>query len=136
MLRTQPPRSALSEPWFDACNNGRLLIQHCRSCASYQFYPRIVCRACGAGDPQWVEACGRGLIASFSIVRHAISEAYSAPYVVALVDLQEGPRLMTNIVNCDLEQISIGMRVSLQFESWGDGLSMPVFTADASPGGL
>lgn len=128
MLRTQPTRSAFSEPWFEACNAGRLLIQHCGGCGHYQFYPRIVCRHCGAAEPAWVEASGRGVIASFTVVRRPISEAYAAPYVVALVDLEEGPRMMSNIVSAVQDDLQIGMAVSLRFESWSDDVALPVFT--------
>ncbi len=127
MLRTQPTRSALSEPWFDACKHERLLIQQCSACGSYQFYPRILCTHCDARDPTWVEASGSGRIASFTVVRRAVSEAYEAPYVVALVDLEEGPRLMTNIVDCAPEAVRIGARVSVRFEPWGADVDLPVF---------
>ncbi len=132
MLRTQPTRSALAEPWFEACNEGRLLIQQCPACGHYQFYPRIVCAACSSGDPEWVEASGVGSIASFTVVRHAVSKAYEAPYVVALVDLEEGPRLMTQIVGCAPQDVEIGQKVQLRFESWGDDVSLPVFALDAA----
>ncbi|MEO1081695.1 MAG: Zn-ribbon domain-containing OB-fold protein [Pseudomonadota bacterium] len=128
MLRTQPTRSALSQPWFDACKEGRLLLQKCSSCGAYQFYPRILCTHCGARDPEWVEASGAGRIASFTVVRRAVSPAYDAPYVVALVDLEEGPRLMTNIVDCAPEAVRIGARVGVRFESWGDDVDLPVFS--------
>jgi len=127
MHRTQPPVSALSKPWFDACNRGQLLIQQCGVCASFQFYPRILCAQCGARDPAWVEASGSARIASFTVVRRAVSEAYDAPYVVALVDLVEGPRLMTNIVDCVPEALRVGTEVSVRFESWGGDVSLPVF---------
>ncbi|MEM6774384.1 MAG: Zn-ribbon domain-containing OB-fold protein [Pseudomonadota bacterium] len=132
MQRTQPTRSALSEPWFDACNEGRLLLQKCSSCGAYQFYPRILCTHCGARDPQWVEASGAGRIASFTVVRRAVSKAYEAPYVVALVDLEEGPRLMTNIVDCAPEAVRIGARVGVRFDSWGDDVDLPVFTLNTA----
>jgi len=128
MLRTQPTRSAFSEPWFQACSEGRLLIQRCNDCGHYQFYPRIVCRDCGAREPAWVEASGRGLLASFTVVRRPVTEAYQAPYVVALVDLEEGPRMMSNIVSALPEDLEIGMAVSLRFESWSDDVALPVFT--------
>jgi uncharacterized OB-fold protein len=127
MLRTQPPLSALARPWFDACSEGRLLIQRCGACGHCQFYPRVLCTDCGAGDPAWIEAGGRGRVASFTIVRHAVSAAYDAPYIVALVDLEEGPRLMSNIVDCPPEALRIGAEVSVRFESWGNDISLPVF---------
>lgn len=128
MLRTQPSRSALTEPWFKACNEQRLLVQRCRECAQLQFYPRAVCGSCTAADPEWVDASGQGSIASFTVVRHAVSAAYEAPYVVALVDLAEGPRLMSNIVDCEPEQVFIGAEVTVGFERWGEDVCLPVFT--------
>ena len=134
MLRTQPARSALTEPWFEACNEGRLLIQRCGECGHQQFYPRVVCSRCSAAGPAWVEASGEGTVASFTIVRRAVSEAYTAPYVVALVDLVEGPRLMSNIVDCEPETVRIGAAVTLRFEQWDDNVSLPVFAmAESRP---
>ncbi|MDP5052264.1 MAG: Zn-ribbon domain-containing OB-fold protein [Congregibacter sp.] len=131
MLRTQPTRSALSEPWFEACNDGRLLIQRCDACGNCQFYPRLVCTNCVSPDLQWCEVSGEAVLASFTVVRHAISTAYDAPYVVALVDLEEGPRLMSNIIHCDLEQLRIGARLKLQFQQWDEDVSLPVFVLDS-----
>lgn len=128
LLRTQPTHTAFSQPWFDACNAGRLLIQRCESCAEYQFYPRILCSHCGAAKPAWVEAAGQADIVSFTVVRRAVSKAYSAPYVVALVRLVEGPTMMSQIVDADPEGISIGDRVDVQFEAWDEDQAMPVFT--------
>lgn len=128
MLRTQPTRSALSEPWFEACNDGRLLIQRCDGCGNFQFYPRIVCACCMSRDLQWHEASGDAVVASFTVVRRAVSTAYEAPYVVALVDLAEGVRLMSNIIHCEPEQVRIGAKLKLQFERWDENISLPVFT--------
>lgn len=128
MLRTQPTRSALSEPWFEACKAGRLLIQHCSACGHQQFYPRVVCSQCSSTDIDWIEASGKATIASYTVVRHAVSKAYEAPYVVALVDLHEGPRLMTNIVDSEFDRLRIGATAQLQFEHWDDDVHLPVFT--------
>lgn len=128
MLRTQPTRSPLTEPWFEACNRGELLIQRCKDCGAYQFYPRTLCTQCDSTSLEWVAAQGTASIASYTVVRHAVSPAFEVPYVVALVDLEEGPRLMTNIVNTDPDSLEIGMPVTLGFERWDDDTSMPVFT--------
>ena len=129
MERTQPTRTALSEPWFEGCNRGELLLQQCTSCAAHQFYPRTLCTRCGSAALAWVESSGSGQVASFTVVRRPVSKAYQAPYVVALVELAEGPRLMTNIVGCAPEEVCIGMPVTVTFESWSDDVSLPVFTA-------
>jgi uncharacterized OB-fold protein len=127
MERTLPQKTTLTEPWLDACNRGVLLLQKCSTCDKHQFYPRIICSHCGAGQPDWVETSGRGRIASFSIVRRAISKAYEAPYVVALIELEEGPVMMSNIVGCDPGAVEIGQAVTVTFEAWSDDITLPVF---------
>lgn len=133
MLRTQPVQTPFTKPWFAACRSGRLLIQHCRACGHYQFYPRTFCTNCSTTEqPAWVEAQGAGTVASFTIVHRAVSEAYNAPFIVALVDLEEGPRMMTHLVNCDPEVVHIGMPVRVAFESWSGDVDMPVFAPQAA----
>lgn len=127
MERTLPKITTLTEPWFDACKQDVLLLQKCGTCNKHQFYPRIICSHCGAGQPDWVETSGRGRIASFSIVRRAISKAYEAPYVVALIELEEGPVMMSNIVDCDPDTVEIGQHVNVTFEAWSDEITLPVF---------
>ena len=102
-------------------------MQRCEQCARFQFYPRIVCSHCGADSLAWQAVSGRGRVASFTVVRRGISPAYQAPYVVALVDLEEGVRLMSNVVGCDPEQVSVGDAVAVRFESWGAEHVLPVF---------
>ena len=75
MERTLPPVTPLTQPWFDGCARGELLLQHCSHCGEHQFYPRILCSHCGKADPDWATASGRGHIASFSIVRRGITRA-------------------------------------------------------------
>ena len=135
MRRTPPAPGGVSAPWFAACREGRLLLQRCARCGRFQFYPRTICASCGAADPDWVESRGVGSIASFTVVRRAISRAYVAPYVVALVDLAEGPRMMTQIVGCEPEDLRIGRPVRVRFEPWADDVLMPVFTLQDQPPG-
>ncbi len=132
MEKTLPPLTPFTQPWFDGCARGELLLQHCAACGKYQFYPRILCSHCGAADPDWTVVSGRGHIASFSIVRRGISKAYEAPYVVALIDLEEGPRMMSNVVGCDPETVAVGQPVTVSFEAWNDDITLPVFTVDTA----
>lgn len=130
MERNFPPPSALSDAFYAGCREGRLLLQQCGDCKGWQFYPRILCSHCGSRTLHWRPASGRGRIATFTVVRQAVSPAYDAPYVVALVDLDEGPRMMSHIVGCDPESVRVGEAVGVQFEDWSDTLSMPVFKPD------
>lgn len=129
MQRVMPPRTALTEPWFAACERGELLLQRCTECQHWQFYPRIICAQCDAANPPWVPASGRGQIASFTVLHHALSDAYKTPYAVALVSLAEGPIMMSNIVDTDLGGLKIGAAVTVSFERWDDNFSLPVFTS-------
>jgi uncharacterized OB-fold protein len=126
--RVQPRHSdGLADPFFAGCREGVLRLQHCGACGGWQFYPRPFCVHCGADGPAWREASGRGRIASFTVVRRALSGAYEAPYVVALVDLAEGPRLMSHIVDCAPEAVSIDAPVRVHFQDWGPETVLPVF---------
>ena len=127
--RIAPRPTAVSEPYWQGCAEGELRLQHCSSCSSYQFYPRIVCAACGAKDLAWKQASGRGRIASFTVVRRGVSAAYEAPYVIALIDLEERVRLMSQIVVPDPgdDRLRVGAAVRVTFEKWSSDVTVPVF---------
>lgn len=127
MERTLPTSSVLSDAFYAGCRDGRLLLQYCGDCGRPQFYPRILCSHCGGRDLEWRDASGKGRVATFTVVRQPVSPAYEAPYVVALIDLEEGPRMMSHIVNCAPEQVRVGQAVHVTFEDWSETLSMPVF---------
>ena len=127
--KIQPRPTAVSEPYWAGCREGELRLQNCQSCRSTQFYPRLMCASCGSRDLAWVTASGVGRIASFTVVRRGVSAAYEAPYVVALVDLAEGPRMMSQISNCDADdpRLEIGAAVEVEFREWSSDVTMPVF---------
>lgn len=125
--RAAPQLTPLSEPYFNAAKEGKLCLQQCLACHQHQFYPRSLCVHCGADHLEWVEVSGWGRIASFTVVRRGISPAYPAPYVVALVDLDEGPRMMSQIHTADASSLAIGLSVHVAFEPWVDDLVLPVF---------
>ena len=127
MERIQPRPTATSQPWFDGCSTGELRLQYCAVCREYQFYPRTFCVRCGQRELEWRRVSGRGRVASFTVVRHGISAAYPAPYIIALIDLAEGPRLMSMIVDAETEQISVGAAVAVGFQAWSEDTSLPVF---------
>ena len=134
MQRTLPPMTELTQPYWDGCGIGELRLQQCTACGKHQFYPRTICSHCNAGDLSWVVVEGGGKIASFTVVRRGISKAYEAPYVVALIDLTEGVRLMSNVIDVDPEHVSVGASVTVDFEAWSDELSLPVFRLADSGG--
>jgi len=127
MQRTQPPVTELTEPYWEGCRQGELRLQKCTDCGRHQFYPRTLCSHCNGRELEWVVAGGQGTVASFTVVRRAISKAYTAPYVVALIDLAEGVRMMSGIVDVDPDTVCVGDPVTVDFEAWSDELSLPVF---------
>ncbi len=132
---SEKPTKSLPEPtpetaeYWAGCARHELLIQRCLACGTHQFYPRLLCTACSARTLKWVRAAGRGVIKSFTIVRRAVSDAYApdVPYVVALIVLEEGPTMMSNVVGCDVGDVRIGMRVQVVFDDWPAGVSIPKF---------
>ena len=128
-IKSLPERTPETAEYWNGCTRHELLIQRCLACGRHQFYPRLLCTACSARELQWVRAIGRGLIKSFTIVRRAVSEAYApeVPYVVALIALEEGPTMMSNVVGCDVGDVRIGQPVDVVFEDWREGVSIPKF---------
>lgn len=123
-----PASNADSAPYWEAARDGKLVLQQCAACGLKRFPPRHFCPTCWSEQTNWVEACGRGTIHGVTTVRRAPSQAFrdKVPYVVALVDLEEGPRMMTNIVGPNAEQAHIGQPVDVTFEM-RDGGAVPQF---------
>ena len=121
-LPTRPPRRTLETAEFwDGCASERLLLPRCDVCHEHIWYPRLVCPFCGSQSVSYVESGGMGTIYSFTVVRRG-SGAYRdvVPYVLAMVELDEGPIMMTNVVGADPETIAVGMSVRVVFERAGD----------------
>ena len=116
-------------PFWAGCREQKLLVQRCNDCGHNQFYPRILCTVCASDQVDWVAATGRGKVKSFTIVRRPVTAAYAddTPYVIALIELDEGPTMMSNVVQCDVDAVRIGMPVAVSFEAWSDDITMPLF---------
>jgi uncharacterized OB-fold protein len=121
------PEPEAAEYWA-AARQGRLLVQRCGDCGHHQLYPRTHCLAC-RGPVSWVEASGRGTVYSFTVIRQNYSRPFRdwIPYVVALVDLAEGPRLMSNVVGCEPEEVHVGMPVVARFEAVSEEAGIALF---------
>ena len=110
-------------PFWEAAATGVMLLPHCIRCQKKHWHPRAHCPFCGAAELEWQKVSGQGEVHSFSIIRKP-----DAPYVLAYVQLNEGPMLMTNIVDCNPEQIRIGMQVKVHFRAEESGRDAPVFS--------
>ena len=117
-----------TKPFWDATAEGRLVLPKCTSCGFVIWYPRQFCPECHSHEVEWIDAAGTGTIYSFSITRRGQGAyAKAAPYVLAYVELEEGPRMMTNIVDCDPETLQIGQAVEVVFHDTGAGNALPRF---------
>ena len=123
-----PDVSPEAREWWEATRERRLLVQRCRSCGHRQHYPRAMCVRCGGVDMGWVEATGRGAVYSFTHSHRSPDPAtFEPPYTIAIVTLDEGPRLLATVtgagVRCDV-------RVRLGWKPLADGRNLPVFETD------
>ncbi|MBI2207241.1 MAG: Zn-ribbon domain-containing OB-fold protein [Candidatus Rokubacteria bacterium] len=119
-------------PYWDGARDGKLLLQRCLACRAVRFYPRRTCPACWSPDVEWIEASGRGRIASFTVIHRPPAPAFAGrvPYVVALIDLDEGPRMMANVVGDRALEVAIDDAVEVIFEARG-AVALPQFQRSA-----
>ena len=119
--------------YWEGCGRGELVLQRCRACGTIQHRPRGLCASCLADDIEHFVASGRGTVYTYSVVRQNQMPAFreAVPYVVSYIELEEGPQLLSNIVGCAPEDVSIGMAVKVEFvptpSKRGDALGVPRF---------
>ena len=132
--RVVPPADATTQAWWDATRDRRLLIQTCGMCHQGQLYPRATCTACFSPDLGYAEASGRGIIVSYTIVHRAPDPAFTPPYVVALVRLEEGPTVMSNIIGCPPDDVRCDQSVAATWEDLPDGRKLLQFAPTTARG--
>jgi uncharacterized protein len=119
------------KPFWDATSTGRLLLPRCADCDTVIWYPRPFCPRCASLNIAWFEASGRGSIYSFTVNRRGQADLpeyrEAGTYVLAYVELEEGPRVMTNIVECEPNSVRIGQRVEVVFHDTGRGAALVRF---------
>lgn len=108
--------------FWEAATQGRFLLKTCEACGRAHWYPRTLCPMCGSDRVKWTEASGRGTVHAFSPAQRA-----EPPYILAYVTLDEGPTLMTNIVDADAASLKIGQTVALTWQAAKEGRLMPFF---------
>jgi len=128
-LKPEPEPTRESKPYWDGLNEGRLLLQRCAACGRVRHYPRPVCDACHSMEVEWSQASGRGRVHSWTVAHHAFNPAFKRelPYVLAIVDLEEGVRMNAQLRGVDAAALRIGLPVELRFERVREGLTLPYF---------
>ncbi|NUR83192.1 MAG: Zn-ribbon domain-containing OB-fold protein [Nonomuraea sp.] len=116
-----PKPTPETQPFWDGAAAGELRIQRCTQCERHYFYPRPACPRCGSEQVEWVTASGRGTLYSY-VINHGPAPGFEAPYVIAVVELEEGVRMMTNLVGVepDPEQLPLDLPLRVTFEERGD----------------
>ena len=134
-MKAAPKPTPETAPYWEAANRGELQIQQCNVCSRHYFYPRTACPHCGSTDVTWVTVSGRGRLHTY-LINHRPAPGFedAAPYAIAVVELEEGPRMMANIVGVSNtpEELELDMSLEVRFEPRGEQM-VPVFTPAARP---
>lgn len=127
--RPKPDTRGAGRPYWLSGRDGVLRLPRCTACGGIFWYPRLHCPGCGSAAVEWIATSGKGSVYTFTVVRQS-PEPYFAtkvPYVVAMVELGDGPRVMANVVACEPERVRIGLPVGVVFERLDDETYVPLF---------
>ncbi len=126
-----PRRTLETDAFWDGCAEGRLVLPRCDACGELIWYPRLSCPFCASHSVTQTEVSGRGTVYSFTVVRRGSGPFRdAAPYVLAMVQLDEGPTMMTNVVDVDPATVTVGEPVHVVFERTDAGEAIPRFAPD------
>lgn len=117
-----------SQPYWDGIARGELRIQRCDSCSRAVFYPRSLCPHCHTNKLSWITASGKGTIYSYTVAHQAFGAfATDAPYIVAIIELEEGVRMLTRITETPRERVTVGAPVQVTFVELSAEITLPYF---------
>jgi uncharacterized OB-fold protein len=135
MKLLEPPETSRNRPFWDATRQGRLLLPWCPRCETFFWYPRPVCPTCLDEGVEWRPARGTGVVHAVSVHHKAGMgrDPADGPYAVALVELPEGVRLLTNVVGVAPDEVAVGDAVGLAWHELSDGRRLPMFTPAPAP---
>jgi uncharacterized OB-fold protein len=124
-----PQVSSDMAPFFEAARARRLVVQRCRGCGALRFPARERCSGCLAREAEWVPVSGRGTVFSYAVMHQVYHPGFAAevPYAVVLVELEEGPRLVSNVVGCPPGELAVGLPVEVVFEDVSPDFTLPKF---------
>jgi uncharacterized OB-fold protein len=136
MAKPLPVVDPGTAPYWKALTEHKFILKSCRDCGRAHFYPREACPHCYSDNLEWKEAKGQAEIYSFTVCHRPAGPAFAedVPYVVAVVELDEGPRMMTRI-DGDISAVKIGHRARIKFHEAGEGVVLPYFTIVAEGAG-
>jgi uncharacterized OB-fold protein len=130
-----PQPTTLSRPFWAAANDGRLALQRCEACGGFRWTPQILCPQCLGEVFEWVDISGDGDLYSFTIVHRAPLAGFETPYVLAVIALDEGPLMLTRLVDCEPDSLSIGQRMEVHFTRASPEINLYTFRPAGRPTG-
>jgi hypothetical protein len=124
-----PQPSRWTRRYWEAAKEHKLVIQRCRACNSYVFYPKLYCVACFSDELEWVEASGKGKVYSYTEMMNSPVSSFEEdlPFVIAIIELEEGVRMLSHVVNCDPGDLTCDMDVEVVFEDIDHEFALPKF---------
>lgn len=127
MRKPLPVPTPWSRPFWDAAREHRLVLRKCTACGNIDHPPYPYCTECLADEHEWIEAEGKGILYAYAVNYFGVPFPFwdDMPYVVAMVDLPEGPRMISNVVQCDPEKLRNGMELEVVFEDVSDEITLP-----------
>ena len=126
MSRFLPTPSKISQPFWDSCKAGRMQLQCCAACGTYAFYPVYVCPECASRQLEWTPVSGRGRLHTYTVAPRATFDI-EGPLIVALIELEEGAMMVSNVLTGTPEALAIGMPVRVVYEKVSDDITLPLF---------
>lgn len=129
VARPVPRPEGFDAEFYAHCAEGRLCFQRCRDCGSWRHLPRHMCARCGSVEWEWAASSGRGRIYSWTVTHQAGHPAFAAeaPYVVAVVELEEGVRMVSGVRDLPLDRLELDLPVEVAFEPVSDAIALPYF---------
>ena len=124
--RYLPTPSKISQPFWDSCKAGAMQMQKCKACGVVAFYPVYVCPECASRELVWTLMSGKGTVHTFTVAEKSSFEVEGA-MIVALIELEEGAMLTSNIVNVDPAKVHIGMPLKIRYEAVSPDITLPLF---------
>lgn len=123
----RPFASIVSQPYWDACARGELMFQRCAACNGITHTPAVMCAHCSARDLAWERAAGTGAVYSWTTVWRPQTPDFTVPYTAVVIDMDEGWQMLSNLIGCEHDAATIGMRVAVEFHAITDGVMLPYF---------
>ncbi|MYB42857.1 MAG: hypothetical protein F4X76_11890 [Chloroflexi bacterium] len=122
-----PYPTPVSEPHWEGCKRGELMVQRCVECEGYVFIPQPACTFCLSEELEWVRSSGKGTVYSWTTVYRPQQPSFETPYISAIIEVEEGWYMMTNLIDMSVDDVRIGLPVEVVFHAINDEITLPYF---------